>query len=82
MDDANTDFSDVYYRTFHGSSERQKHVAPLGQWSDEDARNFGSLLGRVGANGLFETYFEPGTDRDRIGQGGHSAKGKCCQKAR
>ena len=37
MDDANTDFSDIQHRSFHGSSERKQHIAALGQWSDEDA---------------------------------------------
>ena len=80
MDDANTDFSDLQHGTFDGRSERKQHIAALGQWSDQDARYFGPLEGRVGAYGLLETYFQPGTDGDRIGEGGHSAKSQRREK--
>ena len=66
MDDANPDFSDIQDLTFHDSSERKQHIAALGQWSDQDARYFGSLEGGVGAYGLLESYFQHGPDRDRI----------------
>ena len=77
VDNPQAHFPDRHHGTFDSGSERKQHFAALGQWSDQNARDFGSLLGSVGADRLLKTNLQPGSDRDRLGQGVESCK---CQR--